>query len=136
MLEQAIFSPKKRERGIPRKNVVKALKRRNSKMGDLPEEFPYTRMYTHAWVEGDPAGKETPDIVRLYRLHRWDFDELSEELLLQRTVWAADYLISSISAEGKIRYQYYVAKDKDSRSYNLLRHGGTTYSILLSLIHI
>ena len=130
VLEQAIFSPKKRERGIPRKNVVKALKRRNSKMGDLPEEFPYTRMYTHAWVEGDPAGKETPDIVRLYRLHRWDFDELTEELLLQRTVWAADYLISSISAEGKIRYQYYVAKDKDSRSYNLLRHGGTTYSIL------
>ncbi|MCO4770142.1 MAG: hypothetical protein KDA24_08945 [Deltaproteobacteria bacterium] len=130
VLEQSIFSSAKKTRGIPRKNVVKALKRRESSMASLPEEFPYTRLYTSSWVEGDPAGKETPDIVRTYRMHRWDFDDLNEDLLLQRTVWAADYLVSSITAEGKIRYQYYVAKDRDSNSYNLLRHGGTTYSIL------
>lgn len=130
VLEQPIWSPRKKNRGIPRKNVVKALKRRESSMGGLPEEFPYTRLHTQAWVEGDPHGHEVPPIVRLFRLHRAEFDELSEELLLQRSVWAADYLISSINAEGKIRYQYYVTTDRDSGSYNLLRHGGTTYSIL------
>jgi len=130
VLEQPIWSSRKKNRGIPRKNVIKALKRREKSMSGLPEEFPYTRIHTEAWVEGDPHGHETPPIVRVYRLHRADFDELSEELLLQRSVWAADYLISSISPEGKIRYQYYVTTDRDSGSYNLLRHGGTTYSIL------
>jgi len=129
VIARRVFSPSKQHRGVPRKNLVKALESRAGDM-DLPEEFPYTRFYTESWVEGDPHGKETPHIVRLYRLHRFDFDELTEELLLQRTVWAADYLISSISAEGKIRYQYYVTRDRDSSSYNLLRHGGTTYSIL------
>jgi|GEM_PF-1044045 len=130
VLEQPIWSSRKSDRGIPRKNVVKALKRRDSSMGDLPEEFPYTRLFTTSWVEEDPAGLDVPGIVRVYRLHRYEFDELSEDLLLQRSVWAADYLTSSVSAEGKIRYQYYVTTDRDSGSYNLLRHGGTTYSIL------
>ena len=130
VLEQPIWSSRKKDRGIPRKNVVKALKRREKVMGDLPEEFPYTRLHTISWVEKDPHGVDKPGIVRTYRVHRYDFDVLTEELLLQRAVWAADYLISSISPEGKIRYQYYVTTDRDSGSYNLLRHGGTTYSIL------
>jgi hypothetical protein len=130
VLEQPIWSGSSKDRGIPRMNLVKALKAREKAMADLPEEFPYTRLHTVSWVEGDPHGLARPPIMRTYRVHRYAFDTLSEELLLQRAVWAADYLTSSVSAEGKIRYQYYVTTDRDSRSYNLLRHGGTTYSIL------
>ena len=130
LLERHIFDEKKKYRGIRRDRLVKALKNRNPDLGALPEELAYDRFYTIPWVEGDPYGVDTPDILRLYRLHRWEFDDLTEELMLQRSVWAADYLISSISSQGKIRYQYYPSTDRDSSSYNLLRHGGTTYSIL------
>lgn len=130
VLEQGVFDDNKKRRGIPRKNLEAALQRKVKGFPDLPEEFSYTRFWTEAWVEGDPNDGEPDEVLRLYRTHRAEFDALSEELLLQRTVWAADYLISSISPEGKIRYLYYPVKDRDSRSYNLLRHGGTTYSIL------
>ena len=131
VLERHIFDESRKHRGIRRDRLAKALINRNPGIGTLPEEeLDYDRFYTVPWVEGDPHGVETPDIVQLYRLHRHDFDELTEELMLQRSVWAADYLISSISSQGKVRYQYYPSTDRDSSSYNLLRHGGTTYSIL------
>jgi len=130
ILEKGLFSDKRNKKGIPRKGVVKALSRRNPSLGELPEEFDYDQIRTTAWVEKLSDGDKVPGIVRLYRTHLWDFDSVDTERLLQRTVWAADYLISSIDEDGKIRYRYYPSRDKDSRSYNLLRHGGTTYSIL------
>ena len=130
ILEKGLYSDKKNKKGIPRKAVVKVLARRNPSLGELPEEFDYEQIRTIAWVERLSQGSEVPSIVRLYRTHLWEFDSVDPGRLLQRAVWAADYLISSISADGKIRYRYYPSADRDSHSYNLLRHGGTTYSIL------
>ena len=130
LLERHIYDESKKYKGIRKDRLVKALKNRNPDLGTLPEELTYDRFYTVTWVEGDPHGVDTPDILRILRTHRYAFDTLTEELMLQRSVWAADYLISSVSSQGKVRYQYYPSTDNDSRSYNLLRHGGTTYSIL------
>ena len=130
ILEKGLFSDKRNKKGIARKGVVKALSRRNPSLGELAEEFDYEQIRTTAWVEKLSDGDDIPGIVRLYRTHLWDFDSVDTERLLQRTVWAADYLISSIDADGKIRYRYFPSRDRDSNSYNLLRHGGTTYSIL------
>jgi len=130
ILEKGLFSDKKNKKGIPRKGVVKALARRNPKLGELPEEFDYEQIRTLAWVEQLTEGDNVPGIVRLYRTHLWEFDPVTPDHLLQRSVWAADYLISSTAEDGKIRYRYFPSTDRDSRSYNLLRHGGTTYSIL------
>jgi hypothetical protein len=134
VLETGLFSNKRRRKGIDRKKVVKALGQRNSELGELDEEFAYDKIRTIAWVERDPKGETGPGIMRLYRTHSYDFDSTAADRLLQREVWAADYLISSVTYEGKnrgkIRYEYKVVQDKNSRSYNLLRHGGTTYSIL------
>ncbi|MBJ95401.1 MAG: hypothetical protein CMP23_13140 [Rickettsiales bacterium] len=130
ILELGLYSDKRGKKGIPRKNVVKALARRNPSLGQLDEEFEHQQIHTVAWLEQLTEGDEAPGIVQLYRTHLWDFDSVDPDRLLQRTVWAADYLISSISADGKIRYRYYPSRDRDSNSYNLLRHGGTTYSIL------
>ena len=130
VLEQQLFDPGKRTRGIKRSRVEKALRARNPQLGDLAEEWDYDRLYTSAWIEAPtldgPPGEPAP----LYRTHHGRFDTLTPDLLLQRTVWAADYLVSSVSPKGKIRYNFHVAADRDSNSYNLLRHGGTTYSIL------
>jgi hypothetical protein len=129
ILERRLFEPDK-ARGIERDAVARALKERNPKLGELPEEWSYDRIYTSAWIETDTLDGSKGAPAPLYRNHHGRFDELSADLLLQREVWAADYLISSMSPEGKIRYNYRVNQDRDSSSYNLLRHGGTTYSLL------
>ena len=130
ILEKGLYDDRKGKKGISRKGVVKALSRRNPALGGLPTEFSYEQFRTTAWVEKDEPGAERPGIFRMYRLHTYEWDSVDAETLLQRSVWAADYLISSIAADGKIRYKFWVAKNRDSSSYNLLRHGGTTYSIL------
>ncbi len=127
LLETGLYDKKK---GFARSKVRKKLVRRNGDVDDLPEKFPYERFEIVSWVERDPAEGETPGVFRLYRLHPYEFADASADVMLQRMVWAADYLVSSISEEGKIRYRYRTVRDTDSSSYNLLRHGGTTYSIL------
>jgi hypothetical protein len=130
VLERRFFDPSKNARGIRRDLITKALKARNPALPALEEEWKYDRIYTSAWIEtatlDDSKGVPAP----LYRTHQGRFDDITPDLLLQRTVWAADYLVSSISPKGKIRYNFRVNRDSDSSSYNLLRHGGTTYSIL------
>jgi len=127
LLENDLYNKKK---GFSREKVFKRLKKRNGKVDALPEKFDYEEFQTVAWVEKDEPGATPPGVFRLYRLHPYEFADATPDELLQRMVWAADYLISSIDEDGKIRYRYRVARDKDSSSYNLLRHGGTTYSIL------
>ena len=128
LLERGLYDRKKK--GFGRSQVLKLLRERNGDLGDLPTEFAYEEFQTIAWVERDQPGQVPPGVVRLYRTHPWEFPEATPDVLLQRIVWAADYLTSSVSAKGKIRYRYKVTSDRDSSSYNLLRHGGTTYSIL------
>ena len=127
MLEDGLHDNKK---GFKRDKVRKQLVKRNSDVDALPEAFPYEEFQTVAWVEKDEPGTTPPGVFQLYRLHPREFAEASPEVLLQRSVWAADYLMSSIDEDGKIRYRYRTVRDEDGRSYNLIRHAGTTYSIL------
>jgi len=117
-----------RKEGFGRDKVRKALQRRNDAVGGLDGSFAYEEFQTVAWVERDEPGVTPPGVFRLYRLHPLEFAEATPEVLLQRSVWAADYLMSSISANGKIRYRYQTTRDRTTSSYNLIRHAGTTYS--------
>ena len=119
-----------RKKGCRRSHVIKQLERRNRRLDDLDGSFGFEEFQTIAWVERDQPGQVPPDVIRLYRTHPYEFPEADTDALLQSMVWAADYLLSSIEADGKIRYQYKVHSDRDSSSYNLIRHAGTTYSIL------
>ncbi|MEE9384077.1 MAG: beta-L-arabinofuranosidase domain-containing protein [Nannocystaceae bacterium] len=130
MLEQGIWSPKRADRGFPRRRVIAALERRNPDLASLEENFDYEQLTTIAWVERDQPEQEVPGVVRLFRTHKWEWEDLKPDTLLQFAVWAGDYLLSSVAEDGAIRYQYFVDRDKDSKSYNWLRHGGTTYSML------
>jgi hypothetical protein len=118
-----------RKKGCGRDRVRKQLLRRNDDL-DLDDAFDFEEFQTIAWVERDQPGQAVPDVVRLYRTHPYDFAEASPEELLQRMVWAADYLLSSVGDDGRVRYLYRTHQDKDSSSYNLIRHAGTTYSLL------
>ncbi len=118
-----------RKKGFGRNRVRKALLRRNDAIGVLDGAFAYEEFQTVAWVERDQPGATPPGVFRLYRLHPAEFAGADPAMLLQRSVWAADYLMSSISANGKIRYRYQTARDRTTSSYNLIRHAGTTYSL-------
>ncbi len=113
--------------GVKDKILARKLERRNPRIGELdPTGFDYIRFRSASWVE-NAAGN---GILRTYRLHRWDYEEPTPDLLLERSVLAADYLQSSVSEDGRIRYLYDPTHDRTLPGYNLLRHGGTTYSIL------
>ncbi|MBN95083.1 MAG: hypothetical protein CL928_13615 [Deltaproteobacteria bacterium] len=125
MLEAGIH----RKPGFSRAKVRKVLLKRNEAIGALEDGFAYEEFETIAWVERDEPGAKPPGVFRLYRLHPAEFADTDPQTLLQSSVWAADYLMSSISAKGKIRYRYKTARDKTTSSYNLIRHAGTTYSL-------
>ena len=118
-----------RKEGFGRDRVREKLQKRNDDIGDLAGSFAYEEFQTVAWVERDEPDATPPGVFQLYRLHPYEFAEATPGVLLQRSVWAADYLMSSISANGKIRYRYQTTRDKTTSSYNLIRHAGTTYSL-------
>lgn len=133
ILERDIYhfsESKKAKLGYRRKELETVLETRVSGFSLPSSPFAYTAIRTWAAVESSRADGNIPSAVPLYRTHALKYDEPDPDILLQRAVWAADHLISSVSEEGRIRYEYVVATDKDKKSYNILRHAGTTYSIL------
>jgi hypothetical protein len=94
---------------------------------ELPPPDEQTALVTYrsvSWVETDHGP------LRTYRLHAHERAELGVDHLAQRAAWAAEHLASTVEADGKVRYLFDVSKGRELRGYNLLRHGGTTYSLL------
>lgn len=54
----------------------------------------------------------------------------SPELLLTAAREGADYLVRSLDGDGRFAYAYLPKTDVTKDSYNILRHAGTTYSLL------
>lgn len=80
------------------------------------------------WVDGfieDEQGKA----LDLYRWAPRHID-VTPERIRQRCVLAGQYLKSIIDDEGRFDYRYYPEADESSKSYNMLRHCGTTYSMV------
>jgi len=68
-------------------------------------------------------------IIPLYRGHRM-FDQIEPEDLLFSMVQSGKYLTSAIDSRGKFNYIYLPQNDAIPTNYNILRHCGTTYSLL------
>ncbi len=130
VLEQNLYWKARSKRGVQRDRLLDAMRKRNPGLGPIPQEFTFDKLRTVSWVEKAVMDDSRPGIFRSYRLHSLEFPEADPDSLAQSTVWAADYLISSVAADGEIRYNYRPARDRDGGGYNVLRHGGTTYSIL------
>ncbi len=66
----------------------------------------------------------------LYRGHRlYDPVAITPDLLLEASLAAGDYLIRAVDPDGRFDYAYLPKSDSSQESYNILRHGGTTYSM-------
>ena len=71
-------------------------------------------------------GRET---LALYRGHRM-FDSPSADDALRAARLGGNYLARSVGSGGRFVYAYSPASDEESPGYNILRHAGTTYSLL------
>ncbi len=57
--------------------------------------------------------------------------ELTPATLLDAAIKGGDYLLRRQGPGGKFPYLYDAQEDRDSDQYNLVRHAGTTYSLVL-----
>ncbi len=124
IVEQGLYDNKKR--GLPTKKVTERLEARAGLGTVILPTTPFSRYYTRSYIEG-PEGE---GIVELYRNHVIPNDEATRETLAPSARAAADYIARIIDDRGKHNYKYFPVQDRDSHSYNMLRHGGTTYSLM------
>jgi hypothetical protein len=54
----------------------------------------------------------------------------AEPNYLRAATAGGDYLVAQMNADGSFVYEYDPIKRKKSSSYNMLRHAGTTYSLI------
>lgn len=126
VLERALFRAEK-EDGTPSWDPA-ALRSLLSRRGaDVTETFDFERLKTASWVQVDAGASP----VRTYRLHRYDPPDVTDPGALRTAiVQAADHLAREVDAQGRIRYRWSVGQGRELAGYNLLRHAGTTYSLL------
>ena len=73
------------------------------------------------------TGGET--VLPLFRGHRV-FSDVTADELLQSAQQAGQYLVDAVGHDGKFVYTYLPKTDRVPDRYNILRHAGTTYSML------
>ena len=83
-------------------------------------------VYRFTTVSSFYDGRES---VRLYRGHR-PFDTASREDLLAAARLGGAYLTAAVGPDGKFVYRYLAETDSVGGGYNILRHAGSTYSML------
>ncbi|HSG32147.1 MAG TPA: hypothetical protein VLB82_11465 [Thermodesulfobacteriota bacterium] len=66
---------------------------------------------------------------KLFRGHRADL-ELDTETLHTSARLAGKYLLNAIQPDGSYIYRYHPEADLSANDYNILRHAGSTYSLL------
>ena len=69
--------------------------------------------------------------IPLYRGHRlFEAEELRADDLLAASIAAGEYLTRAVYPDGRFEYIYLPKSDRVPDDYNILRHAGTTYSML------
>jgi hypothetical protein len=56
--------------------------------------------------------------------------QLNSDILIESAQLAGEYLIRTVKDTGRFIYMYDAQTDRINSSYNILRHAGTTYSML------
>ena len=124
IVEEQWYNAKKK--GLPTPKIIERLRDRTDSKALIRPDAEFSRVYCRSYIEG--VGGE--GVVELYRNHTVPNDEAIPANLAPTARAAADYIARIIDERGKHNYRYSPHRDRDSRSYNMLRHGGTTYSLL------
>jgi hypothetical protein len=91
------------------------------------EDVTWAAFRTRGWAEATPGG---PTLVAITRGNA-DVPEISPEVLRERIGMAGAHLTRETNSDGMITYEYQAAEDElGGRDYNILRHAGTTYSMM------
>lgn len=75
------------------------------------------------------AVQRSGEEAELLTAKRLSVESLSPDLLRESALLAGDYLARSVRRDGRFDYQYDAGTGRVSRSYNMLRHAGTTFSM-------
>ncbi|MDP8222367.1 MAG: hypothetical protein P9L99_03335 [Candidatus Lernaella stagnicola] len=105
-----------RQRGIPsdlRKQI------------DVKEPIKFAEIPLISFMENGKGG-----MIPLRRGNRIDGFEPTEENLLAAINGVGNYLKNAVKDDGSFEYMYYPQTDSLARSYNELRHAGTTFSMI------
>jgi hypothetical protein len=100
------------------------LKERSGPVDIGSAEIPYSTFTTLSFVE---APNNT--IKDMYR-GKILVTQIDSDLLYRSSAMAAAYLESVVQKDGQFIYEYSPPLDRISSSYSVLRHAGTTYSLL------
>jgi hypothetical protein len=65
----------------------------------------------------------------LYRGNRWQ-TPLNADSMIESAVEGGRYLASAVRPDGRFIYSYLPKTDREKDDYNILRHGGSVYSLL------
>jgi hypothetical protein len=68
--------------------------------------------------------------LRTYRLHAWDAPSTEAPSLARAASLGGEHLLRLVAADGRIRYRYDPRRGKELSGQNLLRHAGTTWSLV------
>jgi hypothetical protein len=68
-------------------------------------------------------------VIPLFRGHRL-YPQLDPQMLLNAAVQGGEYLKRMTNSDGSFIYEYHAEHDVSADEYNILRHAGTTYSML------
>lgn len=123
VVERQLYHTKKK--GLPTDDILEILEDRAGFGNTFSPETAFSRYYCKSYIEG-PGGE---GIVELFREHTVPNDEATADNLAISSRAAADYIVRIIGEDGRHNYRYDAHKDRDARSYNMLRHCGTTYSL-------
>lgn len=116
--------PEEDDKRFRPEQLVAELQARGAEAPPLGDDEALQRFRTVAWLETEDGP------LRTYRLHAHTLPATDPDSLRVRAAWAAEHLASTVRPNGRVRYLYDVSEGRELPGYNLLRHGGTTYSLL------
>ena len=110
--------------GVPLERLLKYLAKRSGSV-EPGKRTQYGELTTIDWIDSVNGGAQ-----RVYRGYVEAQRPLTVELMERRALHGADYLARAIGEQGRYDYRYFPATDRSASSYNMLRHAGSTWSLL------
>lgn len=107
-------------------NYLTSNNKKEEKLSQIPNEFITFSCVSYVYDNKEiyKLGTSTENYGRRQE------KELDENKILEVMINTSEYLINCVKEDGKFIYSYNPISDNESNSYNILRHEGTTWSMI------
>ncbi len=103
-------------------NLARELDESQVKLFKLRKNIARFRTSSYAWIEGT--------VYKLFRGSRIQKKSIGKNLISESLDLAESYLLKEMRGDGSYTYIYKPISNLESSRYNILRHAGTTWSLL------